>query len=658
MDVADQGPANTAATPPHAPLAFRVGVVGHRPHRLNNANLGQLAASIRTILSTVKEETLAVGQNDAALYDGAPPVLRAISPLAEGTDRIFAEQALDLGFALSCVMPFPQANFENDFAQGKALEVDSLLRFKGLAGRATTRFELDGSRAEESEAYGAGGRVVLNQSDLLVVVWDGVRQNKRGGTEESFDEARRRGVPIAWIDAHAPHAWQLLDGATPLPRVPDGQRVAPDGSGTATALRKRVSEALELPRPQKNAARKAHASVHGRADDPRLALKVFYAERRRRWTLGVIWKAFQQLVADARWPRVTTKLQDFESAAEQEWPKDQSTPIARLVDKLRPFYAWPDRLAVLFGDRYRTAFLLAFLLAAAAVGLALLPVALDPRSALWGARSLSALEWAARACYALEFVAIVALLVSVNLGRLRRWHERWIEYRLTAELVRHLRLVAPLGGGRPFPQIPAHWATYGQPGASWMAWYVRAVERALELPSVVVDRAYLEGYLKQLADVVYGQISYHQATERRSRNMERRLHRCGVGLLALTLLACGLHLVFSFRDATPRDAGLLSGALTFFCGFFPALGAALAGIVNQGELRRLAHRSEAMWQQLFHLHADTMKLRGQIAATPDSEKRQFSTQAVALASAAAGLLVNEILDWRVVFLDQPLRPPS
>ena len=91
MNVADQRPANTDPTPPHAPLAFRVGVVGHRPHRLDKANLEQLAASIRTILSTVKEETLAVERNDKALYDGAGPVLRAISPLAEGTDRIFAE---------------------------------------------------------------------------------------------------------------------------------------------------------------------------------------------------------------------------------------------------------------------------------------------------------------------------------------------------------------------------------------------------------------------------------------------------------------------------------------------------------------------------------------------------------------------------------------
>ena len=84
----------------------------------------------------------------------------------------------------------------------------------------------------------------------------------------------------------------------------------------------------------------------------------------------------------------------------------------------------------------------------------------------------------------------------------------------------------------------------------------------------------------------------------------------------------------------------------------------LAGIINQGEFRSLTNRSEAMREQLNLLLNETTNLREQIASTPDSAKRQFSTQAVALASATAGLLVNEVLDWRVVLLDQPLRPPA
>ena len=184
-------------------------------------------------------------------------------------------------------------------------------------------------------------------------------------------------------------------------------------------------------------------------------------------------------------------------------------PSRRLVDRLRPFYAWPDKLAVLYADRYRSAFTIKYLIAALAVVLALLPVALGLFPSL-----------AEIVCIGLELVAIIRHPRPGGVGRTRHWHERWIDYRLTAELVRHLRMVAPLGGRRLFPQIPAHRVTYGQPGATWMAWYVRAVERWLGLPGAVIDKTYLDDYLKHLEHLVIGQISYHQTTVRRCHNME------------------------------------------------------------------------------------------------------------------------------------------
>ena len=149
-----------------------------------------------------------------------------------------------------CVLPFPQAEFEKDFARRTLWKTGSLSRFQRLCDKATTRFELDGTRAEESAAYGEGGLVVLNQSDLLIVVWDGERHGKRGGTEETFGEARSRGVTVAWIDARAPQNWQLLDAATPLPRR--RRRTARRARWLwlrGRGWRKLVREVLELPKP-------------------------------------------------------------------------------------------------------------------------------------------------------------------------------------------------------------------------------------------------------------------------------------------------------------------------------------------------------------------------------------------------------------------------
>jgi hypothetical protein len=610
----------------------------------------KLATAIATGLSAVKDEVLSMHQAGQALYANVAPVVRAISPLAEGADRIFAEQALAIGFELCCVMPFSQAEFERDFVPPKALEEDSVNRFRQLLAKSRTRFELDGCRSDEGGAYSACGQVVINQSDLLVVVWDGERKGRRGGTEETLDEARRRGVPVLWIDAHAPHSWRLLGAATPLPQAAAGQRLTPGNSQSLEPLRKCVRDALELPKLDVGPRASAHASPDRTAEDPRGNLERFYQEHQLRINVAVVWKAFRDLVADGKLPRVRFSVTPFEEDLEKEWPSNPSSPLGKLVDCLRPFYAWPDKLAVICADCYRSAFLLSFLLAATAVGMALLPA---------GA-CLSRGHWADATCTWIELAAIIAILALLFQGRRRRWHERWLEYRLTAELIRHLRLTAPLGGARPFPQIPAHWAAYGQPGATWMAWYVRAVERALGLPCVSVNRAHLVACLSHLAALLAGQIEYHKTNAARCRRVEERLHFWGIALLGLTLICCGLHFL-STLWRVPKEPNVyqewLLALLTFLCGFAPAIGAALSGIVNQGEFRRIARRSEAMQAQLKMSLTTTETLLDELNAAPSQSQKQFSRTVAVVAGHAAGLLVNEVLDWRVVFLDRPLSPP-
>src|SRR4051812_20648408 len=150
-------------SPAKARLAFRVGVVGHRPNRLKEANLGQLSEVLQKILRDVKTAVETFAKNQEELFADGPPVLRALSPLAEGTDRMFAQSAIGLGYELCCPMPFPQPEYEKDFE-----DLDSLNTFRTILTEAKEKtglvtFELDGSRLRESLAYGAAGRVVLNQ---------------------------------------------------------------------------------------------------------------------------------------------------------------------------------------------------------------------------------------------------------------------------------------------------------------------------------------------------------------------------------------------------------------------------------------------------------------------------------------------------------------
>ena len=378
--------------------------------------------------------------------------------------------------------------------------------------------------------------------------------------------------------------------------------------------------------------------------DAELGLKRFYAEHRPRFSLAVFWKILVTIVGDARKPVVRFRLEDFEDAVTEEWPREQNTRVAALVHRLRPFFAWPDGLAVLYANRYRSAFAANYLTAALAVCLALLPVA-------FGEHLPHGVEFI---CIVLELAAIGMILLRVWRGRRNQWHERWIDYRLAAELVRHLRIVAPLGGRRLLPQVQAHRVTYGQPAATWMAWYVRAVERWLGLPIAVLDRSYLIDYLTDLEFLVKRQLAYHETTVDRCHNMETRLHRSGIYLLRLTVGACLLHLIVgSLPGHSPWHA--VSPVLTFLCGFFPALGAAFAAISEQGEFRSLTKQSQAMCDQLAIRLAEIRNLLDEIVKTPNLSVQQFSTRVDQIASATADLLVKEVLDWRSVVLDQPLR---
>ena len=202
--------------PPRARLALRVGVVGHRPNRLpgDAATLAALRARIGEVLLAARDEVerFQAEGGDAGLYAPDPPLMRAVAPLAEGTDRIFVEEALALGYGLICPMPFAQAEYERDFTGKSALEPGSVAKLRDLLARARdgaglVTFELDGGRSDRGAAYGAAGRVTLNQSDLLVVVWDGEEKAGPGGTVDTVQEAIRFHVPVLWINARDPSDW-------------------------------------------------------------------------------------------------------------------------------------------------------------------------------------------------------------------------------------------------------------------------------------------------------------------------------------------------------------------------------------------------------------------------------------------------------------------
>jgi len=634
-------------SPPRPPLAFRLGIVGHRPDRLPAGAVGPLAAVVSAIVDEVEQAVGEVAKNDSSGYAPGVASLRAVTSLADGADRALAHAiAARPTWRLVVPMPFPQADFEGDFSPASAVEFRDLL--DTCAGRRTL-FELDGRRAAAAAAYAAATRVVVNQSDLLIVVWDGEWRGRSGGTEYAIELAARRRARVVWIDAKDPGRWQVLAAEAILAaRLGAGGPLQPAAGPASDQVAAAVREQLDLPsasnpaRPGwlRRALQWFRILPAQTAESPFRDLFRYYRERRPARSYAKVWPLFFWLVGGAGRPAITCATRDFEEqAAEEGWRGDPSTVGGKVVNALRPFYAWPDGLSRLYATQYRSAFLLVYLLGAAAVALALVPFCFGLDAAVHPATV------AAIACA--ELVCLLCIGFLVVRERAHSRHDRFLDCRLAAELVRHLRLVLPLGGARPFAHAAAHLSSYREPAETWMDWLARAVARSFDLPNVRVEPAWLGDCLGELDRVLDEQWNYHERNRERCHRIESRIQLVGVALLVVTGIAClahGLHLVDGW-------AGRFA---TFLCAVLPALGAALAGINNQGEFRRLAKRSRAMTEHIARLRQE----RERLAKAVPAGAHALAPEVTAFAERAADLLVGEVLAWRVVILDRPLEPPS
>src|SRR5882762_4212220 len=96
------------SSPTPAALVLRLGITGHRPNNLQSGSTEMLSAQLRTVFEFLRETVHALHLKAGPTYLKETPVLRLISPLAEGADRLFVNVAriLDGDFDLQCVLPF------------------------------------------------------------------------------------------------------------------------------------------------------------------------------------------------------------------------------------------------------------------------------------------------------------------------------------------------------------------------------------------------------------------------------------------------------------------------------------------------------------------------------------------------------------------------
>jgi hypothetical protein len=154
-----------------------IGVTGHR--KLENSSA--LAAQIRRVVEQIAKK-------DSAR------ILRALSSLAEGADRLVADEILRFpGAELEVALPLPKSEYAKDFASA-----DSRAEFERLLARACRVVELPAAPSRNA-AYFNAGRYVVDHCDVLIALWDGKPARGLGGTAEVVEYARSRRRELYWI---------------------------------------------------------------------------------------------------------------------------------------------------------------------------------------------------------------------------------------------------------------------------------------------------------------------------------------------------------------------------------------------------------------------------------------------------------------------------
>ena len=567
------------------------------------------------------------------------PSLTLYSALAEGSDRLAAEAALQPGgrWRVHAVAPFDVVHYQRDF-QGPNSPPQSVEHFHALWRAAAARTVLDGVPGE-FDAYVPLSRVLLDLCDLLVVVWDGKHGRGPGGTAATVSQARRDDVAVVRIDAQDPaHCWlENLDH-------PDQGR-----SRGLGGLGERLDLLLAPPRRVRSGDKPVlldlRADYYAEPDPvavlPRVHDRVVTILQGR--TPDGRRVPMRERLARARRAGAPRPAADPGTATRQSWePRWARIDPAirdRVLDRFAEHHGWADRLATCYGAAFRQTFTWVFMLAWIAV-----------LAAFLGAVQVDVSAVGLSAVVVVEITVLATINVLVQRGRHRRLHERWLDYRSLAERIRHLAVLWPLARSTPLVRVPLA-PLAGDPRESWVGWMVRSVAREAGLIEGTLNHAHALACRDLLLDAELDpQRAFHRSTMSRAAQVQHALAIFAERLFLAALILATVHLLVGvlahWWPAALPETRLVELFLAG-CGVaLPAIAASVHGFLGTGDFAGIAIRSASIEPQLALIDARLGRL-DPLDMTTVGE----------LAVEAAAAMERELAAWRTVAQTRELETP-
>ncbi len=658
-------------TPSPPKVRLSVGITGHRAGHPSFAQNAEPVAAALTELFDLLDQAAAA--TPAAFGPGSLAPTRLHSLLANGTDQLAAAKACARGWELVAPLPFGQPlneainslpptaddaraliagiepNDDESAAHARAIRtltdqarvfeladhddrISALYLDKMAAPDDFAKTQL--FEAEMSTRVALAGRILIEQSDIIIGVWDGLSTAHIGGTGHTIAAALNLGAPVIWIHPAHPGHWRVLRAPEALSSIDTGcTEDAGHGSEAISAL---VRDALH---PGEDENHPGISSLDGERWRP-ASHRLSHAYRRVEALFGgpsprsrfrSLRLIYEQPDAIAGGSGASTV------AAAHALTASDATFADKIEAGVLRRFAWADGVSAWLSDAYRGGMIVNFILSSLAIvgGVAYLPLVGSEQK--WG--------------FALfELLLLLAILFITWRGRKCRWHGRWFETRRVAEYLRHAPLLLIMGAAR----APGRWPKGTE--TSWPEFYARHALRDVGLPQTRVTPAYLRTLLTGLLDDhVKSQRDYHFAKAARLTRVHHNLDRCSTFLFQLAVASVAIYLLLRGAAALglldTEAVAHVSKIFTLFGVMFPTFGAGIAGIRFFGDFERFAAISEVTAEKLDSVHARIVLL----AEAPDAMLHYGGV--AELAHATDDIVFAEIENWQAVFGGKQMTVP-
>jgi hypothetical protein len=579
--------ARDVAAEPRVPLTFRIGGIGHRA--IEAGDIPALSTALDSIFDVVRAVARkALGDSTDAYRASSGLDLFVLTPLAEGADRLIARAGLDKGFRLGAVIPFAPEVYESTFdlssnPRQATEEFRELLNLAALPnGYGVLALDGDVSAHTKIKAYRDCAAVLADWSDLLIAVLQGDRWGSETGI--SIRDAIDRGVAVVVIDPREPgrfllaHSGELLEPEDSTPAKLES--LIADLLAPAQVVRKEQSEftGLQSYLHERIRLRDQVTSDYESVGPFRASTVAPLWVSPFRWLNPAIINLPQKFIL---W-RLKRRLPAASRTHTWDLPFDRETGSVFVDLFLRQQRA--DAAANAYASLHRSGQILVVFLS--------LSIAM---MAAFAANKTNPF------LMALELVLLAYVLVVVMVAQRQRWLERWLDYRLIAEVLRCAKFLLASGRCALAPSVGRSFVARTE-SANWVFTYCRSVFRNLRLSmpgrSATVhprSRAAVTDYL--VHQCVDAQVTYHMETSSLRHAIEKALQWLAIGVLAASFAVLTVNVVIGFHfGGIDRALGALmhERLAVDIAASLPAIASAVLALRAYGEHMVIVRRSRAV----------------------------------------------------------------